>query len=69
MLQDTLDARPRDWSRYARQAAEFHVKNARAWASAAGGEDLTAQVAPGFTLGRTPSGHPPYERAPESARR
>ena len=30
VLQDTLDARPRDWSRYARQAAEFHLKNARA---------------------------------------
>jgi hypothetical protein len=54
VLQDTLDPQPRDWSRYARQAAEFHVKNARAWASAATGEDLAAQVAPGFTLGRTP---------------
>ena len=69
LLQDTLDAQPRDWSRYARQAAEFHVKNARAWASAAAGEDLAAQVAPGFTLGRTPSGRPSRERVPESARR
>jgi len=49
-LRDTLDAQPRDWSRYARQAAEFHVRNARAWASAAAGEDLAAQVDPGFTL-------------------
>ena len=55
LLQDTLDAQPRDWSRYASQAAEFHVKNARAWASAAAGEDLALQVAPGFTLaGRSP---------------
>jgi hypothetical protein len=55
VLKDTLDARPRDWSRYARQAAEFHVRNARAraWAAAAG-EDLAAQIAPGFTLGRAP---------------
>jgi CO dehydrogenase maturation factor len=50
VVQDTLDARPRDWDRYARQAAEFHLKNARAWASAAAGEDLTTQIDPGFTL-------------------
>jgi CO dehydrogenase maturation factor len=51
VLQDTLDAQPRDWARYTRQAAEFHLKNARAWASAAAGEDLAAQIDPGFTLG------------------
>lgn len=50
-LRDALDVRPRDWVRYTRQAAEFHVRNARAWASAAAGEDLAAQVDPGFTLG------------------
>jgi CO dehydrogenase maturation factor len=45
-LQDTLDARHRDWSRYTRQATEFHVRNARAWAGAAAGEDLGTQVDP-----------------------
>jgi CO dehydrogenase maturation factor len=50
-LQDRLDAQPRDWDRYTRQAAEFHRKNASAWASAAAGEDLAAQVDPEFTLG------------------
>jgi CO dehydrogenase maturation factor len=45
-----LDAQPKDWDRYARQAAEFHVKNAAAWASARAGTDLTAQIDPGFTL-------------------
>jgi CO dehydrogenase maturation factor len=50
-LQARLDAQPRDWDRYTRQAAEFHRKNARAWASAAAGEDLAAQVDPEFTLG------------------
>ena len=50
-LQARLDAQPRDWDRYTRQAAEFHRKNARAWASAAAGEDLTAQIDPEFTLG------------------
>jgi CO dehydrogenase maturation factor len=49
-VQDALDARPRDWDRYARQAAEFHLKNARTWASAATGQDLTGQIDPGFTL-------------------
>jgi CO dehydrogenase maturation factor len=51
VLQDTLDAQHRDWATYTRQAAELHVRNARAWASAAAGEDLAAQVDPGFTLG------------------
>ena len=46
-----LDAQPRDWARYTRQAVEFHLKNARAWASAAAGEDLAAQVDPDFILG------------------
>ncbi len=50
-LQDRLDAQPRDWARYTRQAAEFHLKNARAWASAAAGEDLAGQIDPDFTLG------------------
>ena len=50
-LQDRLDAQPRDWARYTRQAAEFHRRNARAWASAAAGEDLAAQIDPDFTLG------------------
>ncbi len=46
-----LDARPRDWQAYARQAVEFHLKNAHAWASAAAGQDLATQVDPDFTLG------------------
>jgi CO dehydrogenase maturation factor len=51
ILKDRLDAQPRDWARYTRQAAEFHRKNARAWASAAAGEDLAGQIDPEFTLG------------------
>ncbi len=51
ILKDTLDAQPRDWDRYTRQATEFHLRNARAWASAAAGEDLTGQIDPDFTLG------------------
>ncbi|MFI9383225.1 ATP-binding protein [Kutzneria sp. NPDC052558] len=39
-----LDGTVRDWAAYQRQAVEFHLRNARAWA----GEDLAAQVDPGF---------------------
>jgi len=58
-LRSAVDDRPKDWPKFARQAVEFHVKNARAWANAAVGEDLEAQVDPGFTLGETSlTGHP-----------
>jgi CO dehydrogenase maturation factor len=49
-LQAALDAQVKDWDRYARQAAEMHVKNARAWANAATGVDLAAQVDPDFVI-------------------
>jgi CO dehydrogenase maturation factor len=39
-----LDGTTRDWAAYQRQAVEFHLRNARAWA----GEDLAAQVDPDF---------------------
>lgn len=45
------DAVPKDWTRYADQAAEFHRRNATAWANERVGEDLAAQIEPGFTLG------------------
>jgi CO dehydrogenase maturation factor len=51
VIQGKLDAQTRDWDKYSRQATEFHLRNARAWASAAAGEDLAAQVDPDFTLG------------------
>jgi CO dehydrogenase maturation factor len=50
-IQAAVDARDRDWGKFTRQAAEFHLKNARAWANAAAGADLAAQVDPDFTLG------------------
>ena len=49
-IRDRLDAQPKDWDRYARQAAAFHVKNALSWANKATGGDLSSQVDPGFTL-------------------
>jgi CO dehydrogenase maturation factor len=50
-LQAAVDGQRKDWEKFTRQAIEFHVKNARAWANAAIGEDLEAQVDPGFVLG------------------
>jgi CO dehydrogenase maturation factor len=50
-IQSRLDAQPRDWARYSRLAAEFHRRNARAWASDRAGEDLVGQIDPDFTLG------------------
>ncbi|MFC7562139.1 ATP-binding protein [Actinomadura namibiensis] len=43
-----LDARPKDWDGFQRQAVEFHVKNARSWANRATGRDLEQQVDPDF---------------------
>jgi CO dehydrogenase maturation factor len=54
LLQQAVDSRVKDWQAFTRQAVEFHLKNARAWASAATGQDLTAQVDPGFVMGPAP---------------
>ena len=50
-MRAAVDARTKDWVKFARQAAEFHVKNARAWANAATGNNLEAQIDPDFVLG------------------
>jgi CO dehydrogenase maturation factor len=50
-IKSRLDPTPKAWARYTSQAAEFHQRNARAWASDKLGEDLTAQIDPDFTLG------------------
>jgi CO dehydrogenase maturation factor len=50
-LQRAADAQVKDWPKFTRQATSFHLKNARAWASTATGEDLTGQVDPGFVMG------------------
>jgi CO dehydrogenase maturation factor len=51
VMRAAVDATPRDWARFTRQAAEFHLRNARAWANARTGQDLTNQVDPEFVLG------------------
>ncbi|HSZ39873.1 MAG TPA: ATP-binding protein [Trebonia sp.] len=49
-LRSALDERERDWEKHTRQAVDFHLRNARAWANAAVGEDLASQVDPDFRL-------------------
>jgi CO dehydrogenase maturation factor len=50
-LRAAADAEEKDWPRYARQAAEFHRRNALAWANDRAGADLTDQIDPDFVLG------------------
>ena len=46
-----VDARTQDWAKLTRQATQFHLRNARAWASSAAGDDVEDQVEPEFVLG------------------
>ncbi|MEJ3744107.1 ATP-binding protein [Actinomycetes bacterium KLBMP 9797] len=46
-----VDACAKDWATYTRQAVEFHLRNATAWANDKVGEDLAGQVDPDFVLG------------------
>ncbi|SEO42915.1 ATP-binding protein [Actinacidiphila rubida] len=41
----------RDWTRYTRQMAHFHEKNARSWGNERTGADLAGQIDPSFVLG------------------
>ncbi len=50
-MRAAVDARPKDWAKFQRQTIEFHVKNAKSWANAAVGADLTEQIDPGFEMG------------------
>jgi CO dehydrogenase maturation factor len=49
-MRAAVDATKQDWERFQRQAVELHIRNARAWANARVGEDLVAQVDPGFRI-------------------
>ena len=50
-IRAALDAVPRDWDRFTRQAVQFHLRNATAWANTRVGEDLADQIDPDFVLG------------------
>jgi CO dehydrogenase maturation factor len=49
-MRRAVDATPRDWARFTRQAVEFHLRNARAWGNDRTGHDLTVQIDPDFVL-------------------
>ncbi|MEU1882896.1 hypothetical protein ABZ470_36800, partial [Streptosporangium sp. NPDC020072] len=53
VLLAAVDGREKDWGLFGRQAVEFHLRNARAWANRATGEDLAAQIDPEFVFGPT----------------
>jgi CO dehydrogenase maturation factor len=50
-LRTAVDLRTKDWEAFQRQAIEFHLRNARAWADRATGQDLSTQVDPDFPHG------------------
>ncbi len=50
-LRTAVDARSKDWAAFQRHAVEFHLRNVTAWADAASGRDLAAQIYPDFRHG------------------
>lgn len=50
-MQVTVDATVRDPARFLAQMHEMHLRNAKAWASAAVGLDLANQIEPDFRFG------------------
>ena len=50
-LREAVDARPKDWDTFQRHSAEFHLRNAAAWADRATGTGLAQQIDPTFRLG------------------
>jgi CO dehydrogenase maturation factor len=51
ILREAVDSRPKDWPTLHRHAVEFHLRNARAWANGATGQDLAQQVDPDYVPG------------------
>ncbi|HEV2345868.1 MAG TPA: ATP-binding protein [Actinocrinis sp.] len=50
-LRARVDQQVKDWDRFQRQAIDFHLRNADAWASKAAGADLRTQIDPEFKHG------------------
>ena len=50
-MRDVVDSTVKDWGTYQRQAVEFHLRNAVAWANDRTGGDLADQVDPDFVHG------------------
>jgi CO dehydrogenase maturation factor len=50
-MRTAVDSCVKDWPHYTAQAAEFHLRNATAWANDRVGGDLATQIDPEFVLG------------------
>lgn len=50
-MREAVDGTPKDWGTYQRQAVEFHLRNAAAWANDSTGCNLAEQVDPDFVHG------------------
>jgi CO dehydrogenase maturation factor len=50
VMRGAVDTTMRDWRRFTRQAVEFHLRNAAAWANDRTGQDLSMQIDPDFVL-------------------
>ena len=50
-MRKMVNGSTKDWASYQRQAVEFHLRNAAAWANERTGCDLAGQVDPGFVPG------------------
>jgi CO dehydrogenase maturation factor len=50
VMRQAADATVRDWARFTRQAVEFHLRNAQAWANERTRYDLSLQIDPDFFL-------------------
>ncbi|MGH3719770.1 MAG: ATP-binding protein [Pseudonocardiaceae bacterium] len=50
-MRDVVDGTAKDWETYQRQAVEFHLRNATAWANDRTGCDLADQIDPDFVHG------------------
>ncbi|HEX6686357.1 MAG TPA: hypothetical protein VF062_26535 [Candidatus Limnocylindrales bacterium] len=55
LIKETVDGVEKDWATYTRQAHEFHLRNAQAWANAKTGQDLAGQLDPEYVLGTAES--------------
>jgi CO dehydrogenase maturation factor len=51
VMRDVVDSTAKDWETYQRQAVEFHLRNAAAWANDRTGCDLADQIDPDFVHG------------------
>ncbi|WP_248959868.1 ATP-binding protein [Sphaerisporangium perillae] len=55
VLMGRVGAQEKDWAKFGRQTIEFHIRNARAWANRATGEDLLEQIDHDFVFGERPT--------------